>query len=166
MDKDLDAKWYNAFRATNEAILSFVLMNMTKVSVWSGKEDAAGAQAFFESIAESAMSGQVPSAGGASAPSTPVQAAPTQAAPTQTSNAPASLSDHYRKDVLSFLEALKATTSALNIAQVSKAVDQFVGLAEEQCLILDLQTKFKKPTNMLLLTKKKQEFFDAVSLVK
>ena len=49
---------------------------------------------------------------------------------------------------------------------MSKAVDQFVGLVEEQCLIYELQTKFAKPTNMLLLTKKKQEFFDALSLVK
>jgi hypothetical protein len=49
---------------------------------------------------------------------------------------------------------------------VTKAVDQFVGLVEEQCLIYELQAKFAKPTNMLLLTKKKQEFFDALSLVK
>lgn len=68
MDKDLDTKWYNAFKAVNEAILSFVLMNQAKVSVWSGSEDAAGAQAFFESIAEQAMSGHTPSSGSASAP--------------------------------------------------------------------------------------------------
>jgi len=36
------------------------------------------------------------------------------------------------------MDALKAATAALNIAQVSKAVEQFAGLAEEQCLIFDL----------------------------
>lgn len=75
MDKELDSKWYSAFRTTNEAILSFVLMNMAKVSVWTGKEDAAGAQAYFESIAEQCMSGQVPSAGGATA-TAPATSAP------------------------------------------------------------------------------------------
>lgn len=52
MDKALDTKWYEAFRTVNESILSFVLMNNAKVSTWSGSEDGAGAQAFFESIAE------------------------------------------------------------------------------------------------------------------
>ena len=68
--------------------------------------------------------------------------------------------------MLSLLEALKANTAALNVAQVSKALESFVSLVEEQCLIYELQTKFKKPSNMLILTKKKQEFCDAVSLVK
>lgn len=68
LDKDLDTKWYTAFKALTEAILSFVLMNLGKVSKWSGSEDAAGAQAYLESITEQAMSGVVPSSGSSSAP--------------------------------------------------------------------------------------------------
>jgi hypothetical protein len=78
LDKDLDTKWYTAFKALTEAILSFVLMNLGKVSKWSGSEDAAGAQAYLESITEQAMSGVVPSSGSSSAPA---QTTPTQATP-------------------------------------------------------------------------------------
>jgi len=43
LNKDLDTKWFEAFKAVNQAILSFVLMNTAKVSTWSGSQDGSGA---------------------------------------------------------------------------------------------------------------------------
>ncbi len=43
LNKDLDTKWFEAFKAVNQAILSFVLMNAAKVSTWSGSQDGSGA---------------------------------------------------------------------------------------------------------------------------
>lgn len=57
LDKDLDTKWFNAFKDLNAAILSFILMKLSTISTWSGKEESSSAQAYFESIADSAMSG-------------------------------------------------------------------------------------------------------------
>lgn len=57
LDKDLDTKWYNAFKDLNAAILAFILMKLSTISTWSGKEDPSAASAYFESIADQAMSG-------------------------------------------------------------------------------------------------------------
>lgn len=43
LNKDLDTKWFEAFKAVNQAILSFVLINTAKVSTWSGSQDGSGA---------------------------------------------------------------------------------------------------------------------------
>lgn len=113
LEKDLDTKWYQSFKELNDHILAFVLSNSSVVSQWRGKEDPAGAEAFFNELLESAMAGQMPTDGSAPASSAPAQqaAAPKQAA---SAGGAGSLADKYKTAVP--VQKLKDAAAALNIA--------------------------------------------------
>jgi len=68
IDKDLDTKWYNAYKDICNAVLAFVLERVSTVRVWSSKEPAAGAEAYFKSIMDAAVSGKVPESSSSNAP--------------------------------------------------------------------------------------------------
>jgi hypothetical protein len=132
---------------------------MSTISTWSGKEDPSGAQAYFDSIAEAAMSGQTLAA--------PVTASVTTSVSGPTASNPSSgLADSYRSNVTAQLAPLKQAATALSIAQVSTTTDMFCELIEEQALLFALQSKYSKPADLKILATKKQKFFDAASLVK
>lgn len=157
LDKEPDTKWFTAFKDLNAAILAFILKKMSTISTWAGKEDPSGAQAYFDSIAEAAMSGQTLAA--------PVTASVSVSA--HTASTPSSgLADSYRSSVTAQLAPLKQAATALSIAQVSTATDMFCELIEEQALLFALQAKYSKPADLKVLGNKKQQFFDAASLVK
>lgn len=157
MDKDLDTKWYNCFKELCGAFHSFVLKNSSNIAVWRGKEDAAGAEAYFNSIADACMKGEAPSSG-APAQAAPAQASPAQATPAQATpvaTGPKGLAELYKENVMCAMQALKDATAAMGVAQVSTAINHFCELIDEQYLIFALQAKFKKPSNSMILTKKK-----------
>lgn len=58
LDKELDTKWYNAYKDLCSSILNFVLQRVDTVGVWSGKEPSTGAEEFFKTISQAAISGQ------------------------------------------------------------------------------------------------------------
>jgi len=50
LDKEADTKWFNAYKDLNAAILAFILKRLDSISRWTGKEAAAGAESYFNSI--------------------------------------------------------------------------------------------------------------------
>ena len=110
MEKELDTKWYESFRDLKDAIKSWTLSQISNIINWPGKEDPAGAVAYFNSVVEAAMQGNVPAAGGAPAQANSAKAAPAQApAP----KAAGGLAAQYEADVKSKIAATKASAEKM-----------------------------------------------------
>ena len=160
--------WYNSFKDLNQAILSFVLKNKEHMH-FKGSEDFDGAQAWFESVQTAAMKGEAPSAAAPSQATGSVQqkvAAPAQPQAQAAPQASGSLADQYRTDVLSKRQSVLDATAALNVAQVTKAVNQFFELIDHQCRVFAMQKTHKKPADFKPFFAKIQEISADVEKVK
>lgn len=49
LDKELDTKWFEAYKDLCEAQFNFVVSRKDTITKWTGTEDASGAAAFFTS---------------------------------------------------------------------------------------------------------------------
>ena len=58
-DKEHHTAWVDKFKEVCKAIEAFVLMNLAKLSNWSGKEDSHACEEYFDSIVDAALKGEV-----------------------------------------------------------------------------------------------------------
>lgn len=79
LEKELDTAWYHAYFALAKAVTDFFIERCDGIAEWNGKDDAAGAEAFFKSLASGSAA---PAQAATAAPvKQEVKAAPAKAAP-------------------------------------------------------------------------------------
>lgn len=164
LEKDLETKWYNSFKDLNQAIKAFILSNMREIINWKGKESADSAGAYFDSIHEACMRGELPAGGAGGAQASSATPAPPQAVAKPPSSS--GLAAVYMDQVLSKMKPFLDATEALKIAQVSTGVAQIKELFEENYLILQLQAQHKKPADLMPLIAKRNAHAEACGKVK
>jgi len=145
LEKEADTKWYTAYLDLAQSVHDFLVERCDGIQDWTGKEDAAGAEAYFNETVEAVKGGNLPSGTVGAAGGAPAKAA---AAPAGGKDKEAR---EYNKTIAPLVAALKASATALNIPQVTLASTQFIEVAEQQSAVLQTLGKFKKPENISFL---------------
>lgn len=160
--KEKDTAWYEAYLDMISTAINFIVQRNENICDWTGKADAAEAVAFFEGIAAQVMGGNFEVSSGAS--EAPAQAT-SQAAPKAAPKAASGHATEFRATVAPGVKAMKDAAATLNIAQVTKATDQFVELVERSAKVMEAQAKFKKPSGTNFLATRTQEIFGEIDKV-
>lgn len=148
VEQDID--WLNALLKLASSIKAFVLEQCNKVLVWSGKEDSAGAEAYFAGLTiPDKLDGfsSAPGAGTAAASSTPAPSAPAQSA-----SGSDAVAGEFAASVASLVADLKAKAGALENASATKVTESIEEAINLTTALLKTMATHKKPADLAFCT--------------
>lgn len=143
-----DVEWIKALLALGTALKTFVLDSADKILEWTGKDEASGAQAYFESLTSTdKLDGFASVPGGAAGASS----APASGGASG-SSAPAGNADAIAAEFMSAVQGplsdLKAKAAALennSVTQVSASVEEAMNATGA---LIKAMATYKKPANL------------------